>query len=56
MNEFSQIEGVTVFNQIWEPGWIDDHFYDRNHLDDEGRTEFCNRLAPVIDEVLLGRV
>ena len=55
MSNFAQIEGVTVFNQIWEPGWIDDHFYDRNHLDDEGRIEFCNRLAPVIDEVLSGR-
>lgn len=55
MNDFSQMKGVTVFNQIWEPGWIDEHFYDRNHLDDEGRVEFCNRLAPVIDEVLSGR-
>jgi len=55
MSDFSQMQGVTVFNQIWEPGWIDDHFYDRNHLDDEGRIEFCNRLSPVIDEVLSGR-
>jgi len=55
MSDFAQMKGVTVFNQIWEQGWVDDHFYDRNHLDDEGRIEFCNRLAPVIDEVLSGR-
>jgi hypothetical protein len=44
--------GVTIFDQTWESGWGDDHFFDRNHLDDEGRIEFCHRLAPVIDQVL----
>jgi hypothetical protein len=52
LDKYAQWPGVTIFDQIWEPGWIDDHFYDRNHLDDEGRIEFCNRLAPVIDQVL----
>lgn len=55
INEFTDSENVYAFNQLWEHGWEDSHFFDRNHLDDEGRIEFCNRLAPVIDEVLSGR-
>ena len=49
---FEENVGVATFNQLWSAGWEDDHFFDRNHLDDEGRIEFCNRLAPVIDELL----
>lgn len=52
MARYGAIDDVTIFDQLWEPGWEDDHFYDRNHLDDEGRIEFCQRLAPVIDQVL----
>jgi len=49
---YAKWSGVTIFDQTWESGWEDDHFYDRNHLDDEGRIEFCKRIAPVIDQVL----
>ena len=56
MNEtierYSNLPGVTVFDQTWESGWVDEHFYDRNHLDDEGRAEFCARLAPVLEQML----
>jgi hypothetical protein len=52
LEKYEQWPGVTLFDQTWESGWEDEHFYDRNHLDDEGRIEFCNRLAPVIDSVL----
>ena len=46
------LPGVTVFDQTWESGWVDEHFFDRNHLDDEGRAEFCARLAPVLEQML----
>jgi hypothetical protein len=49
---YAEWSGVTIFDQTWETGWEDDHFYDRNHLDDEGRIEFCHRIAPIIDDVL----
>ncbi len=52
LSRYQLWNGVTIFDQTWESGWVDDHFYDRNHLDDEGRVEFCNRLAPVIDVIL----
>lgn len=52
LDKYRNWPGVTVFDQTWSEGWNDSHFYDRNHLDDEGRLEFCNRLTPVIDEVL----
>ena len=53
IESFEQSVGVTTFNQLWATGWEDDHFFDRNHLDDEGRIEFCNRLAPAINQVFL---
>ena len=49
---YGEWPGVTIFDQTWASGWQDQHFYDRNHLDDEGRMEFCNRITPVIDQVL----
>lgn len=52
LQRYSKWPGVTLFDQTWTEGWEDQHFYDRNHLDDEGRIEFCNRIAPVIDRVL----
>lgn len=55
INNFAESESVFVFDQLWESGWSDQHFFDRNHLDDEGRFEFCNRLAPVINDVISGR-
>ena len=51
IESFEQSVGVTTFNQLWATGWEDDHFFDRNHLDDDGRIEFCNRLAPAINQV-----
>ena len=52
LERYADWPGVTIVDFTWSDGWIDDHFYDRNHLDDEGRQEFCNRLAPAIDGVL----
>ena len=48
---YGEWSGVTIFDQTWETGWEDDHFFDRNHLDDEGRIEFCHRIAPIIDDI-----
>ena len=52
IDSYLVLEGVSLFNQLWEEGWSDVHFFDRNHLDDEGRVEFCSRVAPFIDQVL----
>ncbi|MDB2333619.1 hypothetical protein N9V30_01545 [Candidatus Poseidoniales archaeon] len=52
LQKYSNWPGVTIVDFTWSDGWIDDHFYDRNHLDDEGRQEFCERLAPYIDSAL----
>lgn len=55
IESYLENEGVTLFNQLWEEGWNDEHFFDRNHLDDEGRVEFCSRVAPFIDQILEDR-
>ena len=52
IQNYSKTAGVYVFDQLWEVDWGDEHFWDRNHLDDEGRLEFCNRISPLIDLAL----
>lgn len=53
---FSQYDGVTVFDQTWaENIWTQDDFYDRNHLDDDGRQKYCELLIPTISEILNGQ-
>lgn len=50
---FSQYDGVTIFDQTWaENIWTQDDFYDRNHLDDDGRQKYCELLIPTLSEVL----
>ena len=52
---FSQYDGVTIFDQTWAEGtWTHDDFYDRNHLDDDGRQKYCQLLIPTISEILNG--
>ncbi len=53
LERYADWPGVTIADFTWSDGWIDDHFYDRNHLDDEGRKEFCNRLTPVVEAALV---
>ena len=57
MNEtYSDISSKFNVHQIqmyWE-SWNSDEFYDRNHLDSDGRERFCQQVTPFIDEVLLG--
>jgi hypothetical protein len=33
-------------------GWEDHHFSDRNHLDSDGRLEFCERMTPLLNSLL----
>lgn len=44
---------VHQIQMYWE-SWDSDEFYDRNHLDSDGRERFCQQVTPFIDEVLLG--
>ena len=50
---YSQYDGVTIFDQTWvENTWTHEDFYDRNHLDDDGRAKYCELLIPTISEIL----
>ena len=52
---FSQYDGVTLFDQTWTKNtWNHDDFYDRNHLDDDGREKYCELVIPTISEILNG--
>ena len=52
VDRYRNVSGITVFDLTWDVRWIDEHFFNRNHLDDDGRFEYCHQLAPVIEQVL----
>ena len=43
--------GVSELNMYWET-WDNSMFRDRNHLGHNGREYYCERIAPVIDEII----
>jgi hypothetical protein len=43
---------VTIIENTWSQGWTHEHFDDRNHLDKDGRYEFCQRSVPIVSELL----
>ncbi len=45
--------GVHSVQMYWET-WNSNEFYNRNHLDSDGRERFCQQVTPFIDEILLG--
>ena len=46
--------GATSLNMYWET-WDNSMFRDRSHLGHNGREYFCERVSPVIDEILSER-
>jgi hypothetical protein len=51
--DFSSKYNVHQIQMHWE-SWNSNEFYNRNHLDSDGRERFCQQVTPFIDEVLLG--
>jgi len=52
-SDFSSKFNVHQMQMYWET-WNSNEFYNRNHLDSDGRERFCQQVTPFIDEVLLG--
>jgi hypothetical protein len=48
VNEYD-IDNVSF---TFSNGWEDHHFSDRNHLDADGRKEFCERMTPLLNSLL----
>jgi hypothetical protein len=44
--------GVDYVDFTFSEGWKEEHFSDRNHLDKEGRIEFCQRMTPILNAAL----
>jgi len=44
---------VEFLNYTFDNSWQYYHFRDRNHLGADGREEFCNRVAPFIEDLLV---
>jgi hypothetical protein len=45
-------ENVYVENMFWD-SWDRDDFLDRNHLNNNGRQQMCEIMAPIIDSITL---
>lgn len=52
LDTLSQYPDVHILNLIWENFWVDDDFYDHNHLDRHGRETFCQHVSPIIKDLL----
>ena len=48
VNEYN-VDNVSF---TFSEGWEDHHFSDRNHLDADGRLEFCERMTPLLNSLL----
>jgi hypothetical protein len=52
IRELAETYGVDFVDYTFSEGWKDEHFSDRNHLDKEGRIEFCQRMTPILNAAL----
>ena len=50
-SRFANLSGVHGINMFWEE-WHSSMFRDRNHLGENGRAYFCERISPHIDTML----
>ena len=48
---YSELDHVTPIQMYWDV-WPTEAFSDRNHLDNDGREIFCERVTPAIDSLL----
>lgn len=51
LNYFEQEYGAHSINWFWEE-WDQQMFRDRNHLGDEGRVYFCERMSEELNQML----
>ncbi len=52
LSPFIGMKDVEIIDNTWAQGWVHDHFDDRNHLDKDGREEFCQRNSANILRML----
>ena len=48
-------KNLFIINLTFDRTWTERHFADQIHLDWDGREYFCERVSPVIDEILSER-
>ena len=51
INDYTIRYDVSQLNMYWET-WENSMFRDRNHLGDYGREYYCERIAPVVDQII----
>jgi hypothetical protein len=45
---YIKMNNVHIIDNTWAQGWEHEHFDDRNHLDGDGREEFCMRTSQLL--------
>ena len=49
---YSQIEGVTVLDMMWDSGWEEEDFSDRTHMSEQGERKLAELLVEPLDHLL----
>tara|TARA_B110000914_G_C15412268_1_gene422445 strand:- start:44 stop:979 length:936 start_codon:yes stop_codon:yes gene_type:complete len=52
VNNYTQIEGVTVLNMMWDSGWAEEDFSDRTHMSRQGERKLAELLVQPLDQIL----
>jgi lysophospholipase L1-like esterase len=52
VTNYSQIEGVTVLNMMWDSGWAEEDFSDRTHMSRQGERKLAELLVQPLDQIL----
>ena len=51
---YTEIDGITVHDLIWNDNWVEEDFNDFTHASREGEVKFTSFISPLIDSILLG--
>jgi len=52
INNYEQINGVTVNDMIWSSDWIENDFNDFAHASKAGESKFAETISPIIDSII----
>lgn len=52
VKNYTQIEGVTVLNMMWDSGWAEEDFSDRTHMSRQGERKLAELLVQPLDQIL----
>jgi len=52
VKNYTQIEGITVLNMMWDSVWAEEDFSDRTHMSRQGERKLAELLVQPLDQIL----